>query len=279
MLGCGAMGGALLTRWLHEGLSPDQITVIDPVPSGLPSDFSGRTVSSMNEAVEAGEVPSVLVLAIKPQSLVEVVPQFENLLESPPLVISMLAGVRTATLSQLLPNAPIARIMPNTPALIGKGSTAIFGAKLSEVHTQLVEALLTAAGSIVWLDDEARFDAVTAVSGCGPAFLFRFIEALAGAGEALGLEPEIAAQLALDTVAGSAALAESSSHSPTVLRQQVTSPNGVTEAGLDILDGNGELSQLMRATLRAAAERSRALASATDSSVERSQQYIEPSDT
>lgn len=271
MLGCGAMGGALLTRWLEEGLDPAQVTIIDPSPAGLPSGFTGRTVSNMAEAMLSGETPRVLVLAIKPQNLAEVAPQLEAFSGAMPLVISMLAGVRTTTLTHLLQDAPIARIMPNTPALIGKGTTAIFGVRLKTGHEQLVQTLLEAAGSVIWLDEESQFDAVTAISGCGPAFLFRFIEALAGAGEALGLDPETAAKLALDTVTGSATLAETSPYSPTVLRQQVTSPSGVTEAGLDVLDGNEGLSQLMRATLRAAAERSRALANATDSSVERSQ--------
>jgi len=275
VVGCGAMGGILLARWLLAGLDPLSVTVIDPAPDGLPAGFSGAVVPDPAVArakQDAG--PTLVVLGIKPQALAGVAPDLLTAFGAArPLVLSMLAGVRTAALSQMLPGARIVRIMPNLPARIGRGATAMFAAGAVDDHGSdadraAIDWLMAATGSAVWLDDESRFDAVTGLSGSGPAYLFRFIEALAGAGEAAGLDPETAAWLALETVTGAAELAATSAASPAELRQQVTSPNGTTQAGLDILDGDGALSSLLRATVRAAAERSRALAAAAEASAE-----------
>lgn len=265
LLGCGTMGGALLARWLAGGLPSESVTVIDPAPANLPRKFAGRRVGSLAEAFAQDARPSVFVFGVKPQTLPKVAPALADLGGERTLLVSMMAGVRTATIAELVPGAPIARIMPNTPARIGKGVIAVHGVELEPHERQFVDRLMRTAGSVLWLDDEAKFDAVTALSGSGPAFLFRFIEAFAGAGEAVGLDPDTAAQLALQTVIGAAALAEQSDVAPSVLRRQVTSKGGVTEAGLDILDGKGELSRLLRATLRGAAEKSRKLALAADS--------------
>lgn len=264
LVGCGTMGGSLLSCWLEAGLDAKAVTVIDPSPSGLPAGFAGKVFPTFSEALDGGRMPDLLVLGIKPQTLGKVTEELQRAGASRPLVVSMLAGVRTTTLQEFLPDAPLVRIMPNTPARVGKGVTAAYAVDVDEPQKTIVESLLQAAGSIFWLDEEAKFDVVTAVSGCGPAFLFRFIETLAGAGEALGLEPEMAQDLALHTVIGSTALVEQSALSPAELRRQVTSPNGVTEAGLDVLDGKGELSRLVRTTLRAASERSRELALAAE---------------
>lgn len=263
LVGCGGMGGALLTRWLEAGLPDSAVTVIDPDPKGLPDGFSGRRAANAAEAAAIGSAPETVVLGIKPQLLGEVAADLAPLLAAP-LLVSMLAGVRTAALAQAFPAARIARIMPNTPARIGKGITALFGPGLAAPEMAMMEALAGAAGKHFWLDDEGRFDAVTALSGSGPAYVFRFIEGLAGAGESLGLDAETAAMLAFETVVGGAALAGISDLTPAQLRQQVTSPNGTTQAGLDVLDGDGALSSLLRATVRAASERSRALAAAAD---------------
>lgn len=264
LVGCGAMGGALLGRWLEAGLSPDAVTVVDPAPNGLPPRYAGAVVADAAAAAALSPEPSLVVLGVKPQMLAGVAAGLAPLLRHRPLVLSMLAGVRTGTLGQLFAGAPIIRIMPNMPARIGRGTTALYAAGAGADDVAAAEWLMAAAGSLLWLDDEARFDAVTAVSGSGPAFLFRFIEALAGAAEAAGLEPQVAQRLALETVAGAAELATQSGLSPAMLRQQVTSPNGTTQAGLDVLDGDGLLSSLMRATVRAAAERSRTLAAQAD---------------
>lgn len=264
LLGCGAMGGALLSGWLDAGLDAARVTVIDPAPAGLPEGQGIRVVQTLSEA---GARPDILVLGIKPQLLPAVAADVAAA-SSGALLISMLAGVRATTLAHLFPAARIVRIMPNLTARIGRGVTAIHPPSALPADAAMVEAMMKAAGSTLWLDDESKFDAVTALSGSGPAFLFRFIETLAGAGEAAGLEPELAARLALETVAGAAEMAIRSEAPPSVLRQQVTSPNGTTQAGLDVLDGDGTLSALLRATIRAASERSRALAAAADAAID-----------
>lgn len=265
LVGCGAMGGTLLGRWVDAGLAAESVTVIDPAPLGLPLRFAGKVVPDAEAAAAHAPEPTLVVLGIKPQMLAGVAATLAPFTGHRPLMMSMLAGVRTNTLAQLFPGAPLIRIMPNLPARIGRGSTALYAVGAGADEVAAAEWLMTAAGSLLWLDDEARFDAVTAVSGSGPAFLFRFIEALAGAAEAAGLEPQVAQRLALETVVGAAELAAQSGVSPAVLRQQVTSPNGTTQAGLDVLDGDGLLSSLLRGTVRAAVERSRALAAQADS--------------
>ena len=258
------MGGALLARWIDHGLDPETVTIIDPAPRLVPTGYRGAIVADASAAAHIAPNPEVVVLGIKPQLLPAVAADMRPWLGASPLVFSMLAGVRIAALAQAFPAARIVRMMPNTPARIGKGITALCGAMVLDSDRAVVETLAAAAGKFLWLDDESRFDAVTAVSGSGPAFVFRFIEALAGAGEAAGLDAKTAALLALETVVGAAALADEADTAPALLRQQVTSPNGTTQAGLDVLDGDGALSSLMRATIRAAAERSRALAAAAD---------------
>ena len=260
LVGCGAMGGALLGRWLESGLPPEAVTVVDPSPTGLPAGFSGAVVSDAISACGPAADPTLVVLGIKPQLLPQLAPGLGRLLRPPPLMLSMLAGVRTNTLAAFFPGAPIVRIMPNTPARIGRGVTALFANGTSADDVKATDWLMEAVGTTLWLEDESKFDAVTAVSGSGPAFLFRFVEALAGAAESAGLDADVAQKLALETVAGAAELARQADVSPAVLRQQVTSPNGTTQAGLDMLDGDGLLSSLLRSTVRAAAERSRALA-------------------
>lgn len=261
LLGCGAMGGALLSNWLDAGLDPAAVTIVDPAPTGLPVGYDLRQVASL---AEAGAAADILVLAIKPQMLPAMTADIAAV-ASGALLVSMLAGVRTTTLSHLFADTRLVRIMPNLTVRIGRGVTAMFPAGATTTDDRAtIDRLMAPTGLAMWLEEEGAFDAVTAVSGCGPAFLFRFIETLAGAGEAAGIEPEAAAKLALETIAGAAAMAAQSPLAPAVLRQQVTSPNGVTQAGLDVLDGDGALSALMRATVRAASERSRALAAAAD---------------
>lgn len=251
LIGCGNMGGALLERWLACGIDPQSVTVIDPSPRSVPAGV--RVVGSPDEA---GAAPSLVLLAIKPQLLEAVAAQLAGRLEPQPLVISILAGIETATLRRLSPR--VVRAMPNLPVRIGQGTTVLFGG--AEADRAVAEALMAAAGHAHWLDDEALFDAVTGVSGSGPAYLFRFIEALAAAGAAAGLPSELAAELALDTVTGAATLAAQREVTPAELRAQVTSPNGTTAAGLAVLDEEGALTRLLTDTVAAAARRSRELA-------------------
>jgi pyrroline-5-carboxylate reductase len=264
LVGCGAMGGALLARWLESGLPPSAVTVIDPEPRGLPVGFSGAVVPDAVSAWGQAPDPTLLVLGIKPQLLPRLAPGMARLLQPQPLILSMLAGVRTGTLQALFPGAPLVRMMPNTPARIGRGVTALFAAGASAADKAAAGWLAEAAGATVWLDAEEQFDAVTAVSGSGPAYVFRFLEAFTAAAEASGLPGPVAALLARETVAGAAELALGSGQTPAQLREQVTSPNGTTAAGLQMLDGDGLLTSLLRSTVKAAADRSRQLAEAAE---------------
>jgi pyrroline-5-carboxylate reductase len=267
IVGCGAMGGALLARWIESGLPAAQVTVIDPDPRGLPAGFAGTVVPDAISAWGHAPDPTLVVLGIKPQLLPRLAPGLSRLLQPAPLLLSMLAGVRTDTLAALFPGAPIVRLMPNTPARIGRGVTAMFARGASEADRAAAGWLLEQAGSVLWLEGEDGFDAVTAVSGSGPAYVYRFIEALAAAAEAQGLPADVALRLAVESCAGAAELARQSGLHPSVLREQVTSPNGTTAAGLDRLDGDGLLSSLMRTTVKAATDRSRELAAAADADI------------
>lgn len=255
LVGCGAMGGALLGRWRAAGLPDAAVTVIDPAPKGLPECYEGRLVSAV-----PSEIPDIVILGVKPQVLATAA---TSLPQNSVLLVSMLAGVSVATLRSILPHARIARIMPNLAVRIGQGVTGVYAPELDAHDLDTVRSLLEPTGTVVWLDHEGDFDALTAVSGSGPAYLFRFIEALSDAAQAMGLNPSLASTLALHTVTGAASLAAKSGEPPSVLRQAVTSPNGTTQAGLEVLDGTGSLSALMRDAVRAAAERSRGLAEET----------------
>ena len=248
LLGCGNMGGALLRRWVAAGLT--RVAVIDPAPRTLP----GGIVASC-EAPDG--VPDVLVVAVKPQLLAQAAAPLVARLGADTLIVSIVAGVSVATLSALFEGRRVVRTMPSTPASIGQGVTALFAPGGGRA---VAEALFGAAGTCVWLDDEAQFDAVTAVSGSGPAYVFAMIEALGAAGVAAGLPPGLAAELALRTVAGAGQLAALGEASPADLRASVTSPNGTTAAGLAVLQPG--LDALMQATVAAAARRSRALGEA-----------------
>ncbi|WP_323008290.1 pyrroline-5-carboxylate reductase [Paracoccus sp. (in: a-proteobacteria)] len=253
LIGCGRMGGALLQGWLKQGLAADAVHVIDPTPRADLSDLG----ISINGELPAE--PAVLVIAVKPQMMADVLPRLT--VGASTLVVSVAAGVTLAAYEQAFPAAPIVRAMPNTPAAIGQGITAIAGnAKAGEAEMTLARALMSAVGRVVTLDSEAQMDAVTALSGSGPAYVFHMIEAMAAAGEAEGLSLALALELARATVAGAGALAVHADEDPAKLREAVTSPGGTTAAGLKILmDPHGGLPPLMRRTIAAAAERGREL--------------------
>ena len=256
LVGCGNMGGALLTRWLECGLPADQVTVIDPSPRGLPE---GANIRVLAVPPEDG-APKIIVLAVKPQMLGVVAKTIRTCAASSGgAFVSILAGTSIDTLTSLFPDCCVIRAMPNSPARLGKGVTALFATTAAPAARDSVERLMMAAGSVHWLSLEAHFDAVTGVSGSGPAYVFRLIEALEQAGVSAGLPEQLAAALARETVVGAAALVAESSASPAALRAQVTSPNGTTQAGLEVLDGDGELSELMQKTVAAATNRSREL--------------------
>ena len=250
LLGCGNMGGALLGRWLAEGMGP--VAVIDPVPGDIPPD-----VTSSANAPDG--YPDVLVLAVKPQLWRTAVAPFAGRIGPTTLVVSVMAGVAIADLAAVFANSAIIRAMPNTPAAIGKGVTALF-TQAGEMAESAADALFSAAGTTVWLANEDDFDAVTAVSGSGPAYVFAFIEALTAAGTVAGLAPDLAERLARSMVIGAAALAASDPASASELRRRVTSPGGTTAAGLAVLQPG--LLPLVTAAVGVAAARSRSLGQA-----------------
>ncbi len=248
LLGCGNMGGALLRRWLAGGLT--DVAVIDPNPRALPDGIAASAEPS------EGEGPDILVVAVKPQLLGAAAGPVAARLKPDTLIVSVMAGVGVAAVSAAFGGRAVVRTMPNTPARIGAGVTALFG----DTGRAPAEVLMAAAGSCVWLADEAQFDAVTAVSGSGPAYVFAFIEALAAAGRAAGLPGGLADELAMRTVSGAGALAALGDATPEQLRVAVTSPGGTTAAGLGVLIP--ALAPLIEETVAAAARRSHELGQA-----------------
>ena len=254
LLGCGKMGSALLKGWLDSGLSPNAVHVVDPNPS----EWLGTTGVSINGSLP--ESPAVLLVAVKPQVMNEALPQAARFGNGETLVVSVAAGTSIKSLEDAFGSAtPIVRTMPNTPAAIGQGITALVPnlPASGERGLALASTLMSAVGDVIPLDSEDQIDAVTAVSGSGPAYVFLLIEAMAEAGAAEGLAPEVAMKLAKATVAGAGALAASADESPAQLRINVTSPAGTTAAALQVLMEEDEgLRQLVRKAVRAAAARS-----------------------
>ena len=257
LLGCGKMGTALLTGWLAAGLPVSSVWVIEPNPS----DWLKTTGVHLNQGVP--DAPAVAILAVKPQMMGAALPALQALGNGSTLFISIAAGTSIATFEAALgAQTPIIRTMPNTPAMVGRGITGICGNGFATAdHMVLATQLMAAVGQVVTLEGEHQIDAVTAVSGSGPAYVFHLIEALAAAGEAEGLSPKIAMQLARATVTGSGELAFQSSDPASQLRINVTSPGGTTAAALvHLMDPETGLAPLMRRTVRAAADRGRELA-------------------
>jgi pyrroline-5-carboxylate reductase len=256
MLGCGKMGSAMLAGWLDHGLDPAAVHVIDPHPS----DWLRGTAVAINDALP--DSPAVLMIAVKPQMMQAALPQVARFGGGASLILSVAAGTPIAAYEAAFgPGTRVIRSMPNTPAAVGKGISAIIGnAAARPADLDLAEVLLSAIGQVVRLSDEDQIDAVTGLSGSGPAYIFYMIDALAAAGVAQGLPPEMAMQLAKATVAGAGALAEQAAETPEQLRINVTSPNGTTQAGLAVLmDQTTGLMPLIGATVAAATHRSREL--------------------
>lgn len=251
LVGCGNMAGAMLSRWLENGIDRSLITVIRP--SGMPVAEGVRVLN----ALPVGEVPALVMLGIKPQKLDEVVPALAPLVGSSTIVISILAGIELKSLRERFPNArAVCKAMPNTPVRLGKGITNLFSDTGDAEAAGLVEALLAQLGTVELFEEERLFQAAGILSGAGPAFLFRFIDALAAGGAKIGLPHEQAARLALGMVEGAAALAASSTDSPAALADKVASPGGTTRAGLNVLDEARALERLVESTLAAGLKRS-----------------------
>lgn len=259
LVGAGKMGVALARGWLDAGLPPNHLLLVDPAPNSTALALAEDYGLTLNTDA-SGLLPNVLVLAVKPQIIDAVLASLQPIVGPHTLAISIVAGIDIARLSRGLDMGRVVRTMPNTPAQIGKGITgAVAGPEVGSEDREIAEALLQAAGPVIWFDDETQLDAVTAVSGSGPAYVFHLVEALAEAGRRQGLSDAIAEQLARQTVIGSAALLEADPAPPSVLRQNVTSPNGTTAAGLAVLMGENGLTELIDRTVAAARRRSEEL--------------------
>jgi pyrroline-5-carboxylate reductase len=263
LVGAGKMGGALLSGWLGQGLAPKQVFVRDPQPSpdvarlvaerGIPLNFQVADI--------AARKPAVVLLAVKPQSMASVLPDLVPLVSPDTLFISIAAGTSLVRLKELLGvEVHAVRAMPNTPAAVARAVTvACANALVTAEQRALATSLLAAVGEVGWVESEPLIDAVTAISGSGPAYVFYLTECLAAAGEALGLDAELSMQLARATVSGSGEMLHRLEDAPATLRKNVTSPGGTTAAALDVLMGEGGLSPLLRKATAAARDRAREL--------------------
>ena len=259
LAGAGKMGGALLTGWLAQGLDPRRVVVIEPHPSGEIGALAANGIRLNPSADDTGTVET-LVVAVKPQIFRAAGKALKPFASSSTLVVSIMAGITIASLREVC-GGSVVRAMPNTPAAIGRGITVAVAAKnVSAAQRATADALLRAIGAVEWVADESLMDAVTAVSGSGPAYVFLLAEELARAGVEAGLPVELATRLARDTVAGSGELLHRSSVAAASLRENVTSPGGTTAAALDVLMGKDGLQPLMIRAIAAATRRSKDLA-------------------
>jgi pyrroline-5-carboxylate reductase len=262
LVGCGQMGAAMLRGWLASEAARHFVVI---EPAGVPVAFATSPLVAAHRAADelaADLAPDAVVFAVKPQVANDVVPAYRRFVRPQTVFLSIAAGKTIGGLARHLGDAAIVRAMPNTPAAIGRAiSVACANTRVSPAQRQLCEGLLAAIGESTWVDDEALMDAVTAVSGSGPAYVFLLIETLAAAGEKAGLPADLALRLAKATIAGSGELARSSLDTPTKLREAVMSPGGTTIAALNVLMGAPGFAELMTEAVAAATRRSRELAS------------------
>ena len=259
LAGAGKMGGAMLTGWLARGLDPENVAVIEPHPSAEIGALTAIGIRLNPSAKDIGPA-ATLVVALKPQMFREAGPGLKPFTGASTLVVSIMAGTTIASIAQVC-GGSVVRAMPNTPAAIGRGITvAVAANNVSPAQRAVADALLRATGSVEWVNDESLMDAVTAVSGSGPAYIFLLAEELARAGVAAGLPQELATKLARETVAGSGELLHRSHEPSATLRQNVTSPGGTTAAALEVLMGEDGMQSLLTRAVAAATKRSKELA-------------------
>jgi pyrroline-5-carboxylate reductase len=259
LAGAGKMGGAMLSGWLAQGLDANRVAVIEPYPSGEIDALAARGVRLNPLPSDVGSV-AALVVAVKPQMFREAGPPLRSFAGSSTLVVSIMAGITIASIAEVC-GGSVVRAMPNTPAAIGRGVTvAVAAGNVSATQRAVADALLRATGSVEWISDETLMDAVTAVSGAGPAYVFLLAEELARAGVEAGLPPELATKLARETVAGSGELLHRSELDAATLRRNVSSPGGATVAALEVLMGADGMPALLTRAVAAATRRSRELA-------------------
>jgi pyrroline-5-carboxylate reductase len=260
LIGAGKMGGALIDGWLNFGFDPGRIMVIEPQPTPAVSALVARGIRLNPNAHQVAGAAAV-VIAVKPQAATEALAAAGPSIAANTVVISIMAGRTLQSLADGLPRrCPLVRAMPNLPAAIGRGVTVAVARGANPQQHKLAGRLLSATGAVEWIEDESLMDAVTAVSGSGPAYVFLLAEALMGAGVEAGLPPDLAEKLARETVSGSGELLRRANVDPGLLRDNVTSPGGTTAAALAILMGQNGLVSLITRAVAAATDRSRQLA-------------------
>lgn len=259
LVGAGKMGTAMAAGWIKAGLPGASLILVDPAPHDEVAAFAKKVGAKLLTSLPQ-TTPRVIVLAVKPQVMGPVLAMVKQIVGPQTLILSIAAGINLHTLSEGLGTSRIVRSMPNTPAQLGKGITgAVASEDVEPADRSLADALLQAAGEVIWLDGEAAIDAVTAVSGSGPAYVFNMVEALAAAGEKQGFSAEHAMRLARQTIIGAAALLEADPSEAAQLRKNVTSPGGTTEAALGVLMADDGLGLLMDRAVSAARARSEEL--------------------
>jgi pyrroline-5-carboxylate reductase len=263
LVGAGKMGGALLEGWLRQGLDPAAVFIQDPAPPPEVRALAARHKIGAGDAPDLPAPPSVIVIAVKPGLIEKLMPELEPLIGEGSVVLSIAAGRTLAALARALPaGTAVVRAMPNVAASVGRSMTvACANSAVSREQALASNMLLEAVGDVMWIEDESLFDAITAVSGSGPAYVFLLAECLEDAGRAAGLDAELARQLARATVEGAGELLQRSDLSPRELREKVTSPQGITAAALEILMGEEAVKDLLTRAVAAAAKRSRELSS------------------
>jgi len=264
LVGCGKMGAALLQGWLKRGLEPRDALVVEPDAAAREAlrERQGVVAVAEPKALPTELEPRALVFAIKPQMMAGVLPAYEPLARSGAVILSIAAGTTVARFEAAFGSeVPIVRAMPNTPAAIGRGVSAIYANRsVTPAQRELCLSLMAAVGGVHWVDDEEHMHAITAMSGGGPAYVFLLIEAIARAGMASGLPEDLAWPLARATVIGSGALAAASDEPAEVLRRNVTSPGGTTQAALEVLMAENGIQPLFDRAIAAGTRRSRELA-------------------
>ncbi|WP_230281405.1 pyrroline-5-carboxylate reductase [Croceicoccus sp. Ery15] len=263
LVGCGNMGFAMLKGWIEQGTPANRIDVVEPNDDlRKRAGGTGAKVHASVDDIIGGEAPAMAIIAVKPQVMAKVLADYRPFAAAGTTFVSVAAGTLLGTIEKALgEGSAVIRCMPNTPAAVGKGMMVCCANDAVTGEARAVcETLLSASGSVAFVEEESLMDAVTGVSGSGPAYVFHFIEAMAEAGVKSGLPEDLAKELAIQTVYGAAVYARSSDEDPGQLRSNVTSPNGTTAAALDVLMGTGRLRALLAEAVEAAAERSRELA-------------------
>lgn len=259
LVGCGKMGGAMLSGWLEHSVAPENVVVVDPSSGNR----TAATVVAAPEEVPGDFSPDVVVLAVKPQMMDAVAPSYARFASAGTVFLSIAAGRTLESLKRSIgsDDAVVVRAMPNTPSAVGRGMTVCCpGEGVTDAMRETCTMLLEAVGQVAWVDDEAQMDAVTAVSGSGPAYVFALTEAMAAAGEKAGLPSDLAAKLARATVCGAGELMYRASEEPAQLRENVTSPGGTTAAALEVLRADDGFPALLERAVAAATRRSKELA-------------------